>query len=230
MKRFLLPAGENLRRLSHFAGMWSTIVTFNDTEVLLSMHHFFAYLARLRYIRRWGLMRSVMPENDAEHSLQVAMIAHAIAIIGRDHYGRDCDPEHILALGVYHDVSEVITGDLPTPVKYHSQELRGAYKEVERMANERLLDMLPGDMRPAFRPYLSEPEGYARSVVKAADSISAYVKCVEERRAGNREFDAAGESTRWSLEAIDLPEVQDFMKQFLPSFELSLDELNGGAQ
>ena len=106
------------------------------------MHHFFAYVARLRYIRRWGLMRSVMPENDAEHSLQVAMIAHAIAAIGRDQYGRDCDPEHILALGVYHDVSEVITGDMPTPVKYHSQELRGAYKGVERMANERLLTML----------------------------------------------------------------------------------------
>lgn len=192
------------------------------------MHHFFAYLARLRYIRRWGLMRSVMPENDAEHSLQVAMIAHAIAIIGRDSYGRDCDPENILALGVYHDVSEVITGDMPTPVKYHSMELRGAYKGVERMANERLLSMLPEGLQPAFRPYLTEPEGYARAVVKAADSISAYVKCIEEKRAGNREFEAAGESIRRSLEAIDLPEVQDFLRMFLPSFELSLDELNGG--
>ena len=190
------------------------------------MQHFFAYLARLRYIRRWGLMRSVMPENDAEHSLQVAMIAHAIAVIGRDSYGRGCDPEHILALGVYHDVSEVITGDMPTPVKYHSQELRTSYKGVERMANERLLSMLPEGLRPAFRPYLSEPEGYDRAVVKAADSISAYVKCIEEKRAGNREFEAAGESIRRSLEAIDLPEVQDFLRMFLPSFELSLDELN----
>ena len=194
------------------------------------MHHFFAYLARLRYIRRWGLMRSVMPENDAEHSLQVAMIAHAIAVIGRDTYGRDCDPEHILALGVYHDVSEVITGDMPTPVKYHSQELRGAYRDVERMANERLLTMLPEGMQASFRPYLSEPEGYDRAVVKAADTISAYVKCIEEKRAGNREFDAAGESTRRSLEAIELPEVQDFMRMFLPSFEMSLDELNGGVE
>ena len=192
------------------------------------MHHFFAYVARLRYIRRWGLMRSVMPENDAEHSLQVAMIAHAIAVIGRDSYGRTCDPEHILALGVYHDASEVITGDMPTPVKYHSPELRGAYKGVERMANERLLSMLPGEMRPAYTPYLSEPEGYDRAVVKAADSISAYVKCIEEKRAGNREFEAAGVSIRKSLAEIDLPEVQDFLRMFLPSFELSLDELNGG--
>ncbi len=192
------------------------------------MHHFFAYVARLRYIRRWGLMRSVMPENDAEHSLQVAMIAHAIAAIGREKYGRDCNPEHILALGVYHDVSEVITGDMPTPVKYHSQELRGAYKGVERMANERLLTMLPESLRPSFTPYLTEPEGYDRQVVKAADSISAYVKCVEEKRAGNREFEAAGESIRASLEAVELPEVQDFLAMFLPSFDLSLDELNGG--
>ena len=192
------------------------------------MHHFFAYMARLRYIRRWGLMRSVMPENDAEHSLQVAMIAHAIAMIGRDSYGRDCNPEHILALGVYHDVSEVITGDMPTPVKYHSQELRGAYKNVERMANDRLLAMLPESVRPSFAPYLSEPEGYDRAVVKAADSISAYMKCIEEKRAGNREFEAAGESIRRSLDAIDLPEVHDFLRLFMPSFELSLDELNGG--
>lgn len=191
------------------------------------MHHFFAYVARLRYIRRWGLMRSVMPENDAEHSLQVAMIAHAIAEIGRDQYGRDCDPEHILALGVYHDVSEVITGDMPTPVKYHSQELRGAYKGVERMANERLLTMLPENLRQAYSAYLTEPEGYDRAVVKAADSISAYLKCIEEKRAGNREFEAAGESIRRSLSEIDLPEVQDFMRMFVPSFELSLDELNG---
>lgn len=192
------------------------------------MNHFFAYVARLRYIRRWGLMRSVMPENDAEHSLQVAMMAHAIAMIGRDQYGRDCDPEHILALGVYHDVSEVITGDMPTPVKYQTEELRGAYKSVERMANDRLLSMLPETLRPDFTPYLSEPQGYDRQVVKAADSISAYVKCIEEKRAGNREFEAAGESIRRSLQEINLPEVQDFLRMFLPSFDLSLDELNHG--
>ena len=189
-------------------------------------HHFFAYVSRLRYIRRWGLMRSVMPENDAEHSLQVAMIAHAIAIIGRDTYGRQVDPEHVLALGVYHDVSEVITGDMPTPVKYQTDELRKSYKDVERMANERLLSMLPEELRAAYVPYLSVPENYDRQVVKAADSISAYLKCLEEKRAGNREFDAAGESLRSSLAEIALPEVQDFIREFIPSFELSLDELN----
>ena len=189
-------------------------------------HHFFAYVSRLRYIRRWGLMRSVMPENDAEHSLQVAMIAHAIAIIGRDTYGRDVNPEHVLALGVYHDVSEVITGDMPTPVKYQTDELRKSYKDVERMANERLLSMLPEKLRAAYVPYLSVPEDYERQVVKAADSISAYLKCLEEKRAGNREFDAAGESLRSSLAEIALPEVQDFIREFIPSFELSLDELN----
>lgn len=189
-------------------------------------HPFFAYISRLRYIRRWGLMRSVMPENDAEHSLQVAMLAHAIAIIGRNRYGRDVVPEHVLALGVYHDVSEVITGDMPTPVKYQTDELRKSYKDVERMANERLLTMLPGELRAAYQPYLNAPRGYARQLVKAADSISAYIKCLEEKRAGNREFDAAGDSIRQALSEIDLPEVQDFIRDFLPSFELSLDELN----
>ena len=189
-------------------------------------HHFFAYVSRLRYIRRWGLMRSVMPENDAEHSLQVAMIAHAIAIIGRDTYGRDVDPEHVLALGVYHDVSEVITGDMPTPVKYQTQELRAAYKNVESMTNERLLSMLPDQLRKAYTPYLSGGKDYGYQVVKAADSISAYLKCLEEKRAGNHEFDAAGESVRNVLAAIELPEVQDFIRDFIPSFELSLDELN----
>ena len=188
-------------------------------------HHFFAYVSRLRYIRRWGLMRSVMPENDAEHSLQVAMIAHAIAIMGRDHYGRKVDPEHVLALGVYHDVSEVITGDMPTPVKYQTDELRKSYKDVERMANDRLLAMLPDGMRTAYEPYLSVPEDYDRQILKAADSISAYLKCLEEKRAGNREFDAAGESIKHGLAQIDLPEVQDFIREFIPSFELSLDEL-----
>ena len=118
------------------------------------IHHFFAYIARLRYIRRWGLMRSSMSENDAEHSLQVAMLAHGMALIGKNRYGRDCNPEHIVTLAVYHDASEVITGDMPTPVKYHSLELRGAYKDVEKMANDRLLAMLPEDLRACFAPYL----------------------------------------------------------------------------
>ena len=195
-------------------------------------HHFFAYAARLRHIRRWGLMRSAMPENDAEHSLQVAMIAHGLAVMARDRYGKAVNPEHALALAVYHDTTEVITGDLPTPVKYQSQELRGAYKSIEDMAADRLLAMLPEKMRGEFSAYLHENDSYEAQLVKAADKISAYVKCLEERRAGNHEFDAAGENIRKSIEQLDMPEVEDFMREFVPSFTLTLDELNnpGGAQ
>lgn len=193
------------------------------------MHHFFAYLSRLKLIRRWSLMRNTQPENDAEHSLQAAMIAHALALMARDRYGRAVNPEHVLALAVYHDATEVLTGDLPTPVKYHSEGLRTAYGQVEQLASERLLAMLPEPMRPAYAPYLA-PEGDAeeRALVKAADKLCAYVKCLEEQRAGNHEFDAACDNIRRSLEQNPLPEVRDFLREFVPSFTLTLDELNGG--
>ena len=187
---------------------------------------FFAYLSRLKLITRWSLMRNTQPENDAEHSLQVAMIAHAIAVIGRDRYGRETDPEHVLALAVYHDATEVMTGDLPTPVKYHSDELRGAYHRLEELSAGRLLALLPEGMRSAFLPYLRPSAGYDRDIVKAADRISAYIKCLEERRAGNREFDYAAENIHKSLEAVPWPEVRDFLLEFLPAFEMTLDELN----
>ena len=193
------------------------------------MHHFFAYLSRLKLIRRWSLMRNTQPENDAEHSLQAAMIAHALALMARNRYGRAVNPEHVLALAVYHDATEVLTGDLPTPVKYHSEGLRAAYGQVEQLASERLLAMLPASMRPAYAPYLA-PEGDAeeRALVKAADKLCAYVKCLEEQRAGNHEFDAACDNIRRSLEQNPLPEVRDFLREFVPSFTLTLDELNGG--
>ena len=187
---------------------------------------FFAYLSRLKLIRRWSLMRNTQPENDAEHSLQVAMIAHAIAVIGRDRYHRDTNPEHVLTLAVYHDATEVMTGDLPTPVQYHHAELRNAYHRLEDVSADRLLDLLPEDMRPAFSPCLRQENGYDRDVVKAADRISAYIKCLEEKRAGNREFDYAAENVRKSLDAVELPEVRDFLREFLPAFEMTLDELN----
>ncbi len=187
---------------------------------------FFAYLSRLKLIRRWSLMRNTQPENDAEHSLQVAMIAHAIAVIGQNRYHRDTDPEHVLTLAVYHDATEVMTGDLPTPVKYHNEELRGAYHRLENVSADRLLALLPQDLRPAFSPCLKQEKGYDRDVVKAADRISAYIKCLEEKRAGNREFDYASENIRRSLEEIALPEVHDFLRDFLPAFEMTLDELN----
>ncbi len=190
------------------------------------MFHFFAYLSRLKLIRRWGLMRSTQPENDAEHSLQVGMIAHGLAVLARERYGRPVEPEHVLALAVYHDATEVITGDLPTPVKYHSQTLRTSYAQVEALAARRLVDMLPGDMQGAFAPYLLPGDDPARLLVKAADRISAYVKCVEEQRAGNHEFDAAAENILQSIRAFDLPEVRDFMAEFVPSFTVTLDEMN----
>ena len=187
---------------------------------------FFAYLSRLRLIHRWSLMRNTVPENDAEHSLQVAMIALAIAIIARDRYGKDVDPEHVLSLAVYHDATEVMTGDLPTPVKYHSDELRGAYHRLEELSADRLLALLPEDLQPAFTPYMKQASGYEHTLVKAADRISACIKCMEEQRAGNREFDYAAENIRDSIAAIDLPEVKDFLTDFLPAFDMTLDELN----
>ena len=190
------------------------------------MYPFFAYPNRLKLINRWSLMRNTQPENDAEHSLQVAMIAHAIAVIGRERYGRKIDPEHVLALAVYHDATEVMTGDLPTPVKYYSEDLRGAYKRMENMAADRLLKMLPEDMQGTYAPYLRQEEETEKQIVKAADRIGAWIKCAEEKRAGNREFDYAAENVKKSLENQALPEVKDFMREFLPAYELTLDELN----
>ena len=187
---------------------------------------FFACLSRLKLIRRWSLMRNTVPENDAEHSLQVAMIAHAIAVIARDRYGKQIAPEHVLSLAVYHDATEVMTGDLPTPVKYHNDELRGAYHQLEALSADRLLALLPEDMQPAFIPYMKQEPGYAHTLVKAADRISAYIKCMEEQRAGNREFDYAAENIRKSIDSIELPEVKDFLTDFLPAFDMTLDELN----
>ena len=190
------------------------------------IYSFFAHMARLKLITRWSLMRNTQPENDAEHSLQVAMIAHGIALMGRDRYGRDVNPEHVLSLAVYHDATEVMTGDLPTPVKYHSDALRGAYKQLETLSAERLLRFLPDDLRPSMTPYLKQEKGYEKDIVRAADKISAYIKCLEEQRAGNREFDYAAENIRRALAETDLPEVQDFLRDFLPAFDMTLDEMN----
>ena len=187
---------------------------------------FLACLSRLKLIRRWSLMRNTQPENDAEHSLQVAMIAHALAVIARDRYAKNVEPEHVLSLAVYHDATEVMTGDLPTPVKYHNDQLRGAYHRLEDLSADRLLALLPEDMKAAFTPYMKQEKGYDHTLVKAADRISAYIKCMEEQRAGNREFDYAAENVRKSLDAIELPEVKDFLNDFLPAFDMTLDELN----
>jgi 5'-deoxynucleotidase len=197
--------------------------------------NFFAMLHRMRYINRWGLMRNTESENIQEHSLQVAITAHALAVLRRQHFaaGRVAvNEERVALLAIFHDASEILTGDLPTPVKYFNPAIRDAYKAVESVATQKLLSMLPEDLAPAWQPLLEpnadDPETRAAmQLVKAADRISAYIKCLDEGKAGNAEFRQAAQSTLASLEktAAELPEVRYFMTHFLPAFSLSLDEL-----
>ena len=194
-------------------------------------HTFFATLSRMKYIDRWALMRNSRRENLSEHCLEVAMIAHALCTIGNVRYGRALDAEKAALIGIYHDASEIITGDMPTPVKYYNPEIRDAYKEVERIAESKLLKRLPEDLREAFEDIFqggnSPEEKYMRRLVKAADKISAYLKCGEEEDAGNREFRTAKETTWKALLKLqeELPEVRDFCEEFLPSYGNTLDEL-----
>lgn len=185
--------------------------------------NFFAYISRMRYIERWSLMRNALPENIQEHSHMVAVIAHALGIIRREVFHIECDPNACAAAALYHDASEILTGDLPTPIKYYNPEIKNAYKQVEQIACQKLLATLPEELRPAFQPLLTEAA--YRDIVKAADKLSAYIKCIEERRAGNDEFLSAEKQTRCVLEQNPLPEVQYFMAHFIPAFELTLDEL-----
>lgn len=197
---------------------------------------FCAIVSRMRYIERWALMRSSRPENLSEHTLDVAMIAHMLCIIGNVRYGRALDADRAAVIALYHDASEIITGDMPTPVKYKNDKLRGAYKDVEREAEEELLATLPDDLRLAFAEVFVEgdeptdaDEAYLLGLVKAADRLSAYLKCVEEEATGNTEFRTAAASTLARLEELrgSYPEVGDFMDEFLPAYGRTLDELLG---
>lgn len=192
------------------------------------MPNFFAMLSRMKYINRWGLMRNTRDENISEHSLDTAMIAHALATIGNKRFGKNNNCERVALLAMFHDVSEIITGDLPTPVKYHNVEIRSAYREVEELAVDTLVDMLPEDMRGEYADILNfagaEDSGY-EIYVKAADKISALIKCIEEKKSGNTEFIGAEKSLRDTIEGINLPEVRIFMEEFLPAYELTLDEM-----
>ena len=189
------------------------------------VHAFFAYLSRMRYIGRWGLMRNTFQENIQEHSHMVAVLAHALAVIRRDRFGGAVDPGRVAAVALYHDAPEIFTGDLPTPVKYANPLIREAYKAVEDSAADRLLATLPEELRPSFSPFLRETDGEVLRLVKAADKLSAYIKCLEELKAGNGEFQSAAQQTLQDLQGYGLPELDYFMEAFLPAFSLTLDEL-----
>lgn len=193
----------------------------------MSKSHFFAYMARMRLIKRWSLRRSTIEENDQEHSLQVAMIAHALAVIGKRRVFRVYDEEKLLKLAIYHEAAEVITGDLASPIKYFNPGISKAFKEIERLATNKLMGYLPEDLRPEFEPILFPDESSGEwKLVKAADKICAYLKCVEELSLGNREFATAESDIRQALAAMNLPEVDEFMREFAPSFSMPLDQLD----
>ncbi len=189
--------------------------------------HFFALLSRMKYITRWGLMRNTQPENIQEHSLQVAMVAHALALIKNRFYGGNINADRVAVLAMFHDCNEIITGDLPTPIKYFNPEISKAYKAVERVSKDKLVSMLPDELKSDYSSILFHEErgGDCWRLVKAADRISAYIKCIEEVKAGNGEFKKASVSVLKSITEIDMPEVKYFMENFLPSFSLTLDEL-----
>ena len=189
------------------------------------MYNFYAYISRMKYINRWSLMRSTVIENIQEHSHMVAVLAHALAVIRRDVFHEPCDPDRCAAAALFHDATEIFTGDLPTPIKYYSPTIREAYHQVEDVAAQKLLDMLPEEMRPAYRPLLREEDEAVRPIVKAADKLAAHIKCLEELKAGNNEFgDAAGE-TLASLRAMGMKEADWFLAHFGEAFGLTLDGL-----
>lgn len=197
-------------------------------------YHFFATVSRMKYIERWALMRSGRRENLSEHSLEVAMIAHALCLIGNERFGRHLNAEKAALAGLYHDVSEIITGDMPTPVKYGNDRIHDSYKEVEKQAVERLMKQLPDDLRPHYEAILrgtsDDPEEqYMFALVKAADKLSALIKCMEEKQMQNREFEIAYESTLKKVNemAAQYPEIQVYMDEFLPSYGEALDTLLG---
>lgn len=189
--------------------------------------HFYAYISKIRWLQRWGLKRNTVRENVMEHSWEVAAIAHALALIRNRYFDGTVDVNAVVVAAIYHDCSEVITGDMPSPIKYHSADITHAYKSIERRAERELLRLLPEGLQADYAPVMIEeqiPEEH-RTIIKAADTISAYIKCQMELAANNAEFSKAADAIKARLEAIDLPEVRYFMETFTPSYALTLDEL-----
>ena len=189
-------------------------------------NEFYALLGRMRYITRWGLMRNTFSENIAEHSYQTAVLAHALALIRRDILRLPTpDPDRCAAAALYHDASEILTGDLPTPIKYYNPDIKTAYKQVERVAGERLLNMLPPELRASYEHDVLEDDEALAPIVKGADKLSAHIKCLEEQKAGNTEFDTAARQTWEAIQAMNRPELDWFEEHCLGAFTLNLDQL-----
>ena len=189
-------------------------------------NEFYALMGRMRYITRWGLMRNTFSENIAEHSHQVAVLTHALALIRRDILGLPTpDPDHCAVAALYHDASETLTGDLPTPIKYYNSDIKSAYKQVEKIAGNRLLDMLPQQLRSSYEALVLEEDQETLPFLKAADKLAAYLKCMEEQKAGNTDFDFAAQQTWEAMLAMDRPELNWFLENCLEAFTLNLDQL-----
>ena len=189
-------------------------------------NEFYALLGRMRYITRWGLMRNTFSENIQEHSHQVAVLAHALALIRRDILRLPTpDPDRCAVAALYHDASEILTGDLPTPIKYYNPSIKEAYKQVERIAGNRLLDLLPPELRGSYEHLVLEDDPELEPIVKGADKLSAYIKCVEEQKAGNTEFDSAAALTMEAMRNMHREELDWFIEKCLPAFSLNLDQL-----
>lgn len=186
-------------------------------------NHFYAMMSRMKNIYRWGLMRNTRRENLSEHSLETAQIAHALAIINNKRLGGNADPQKAAVAAVYHDSTEIITGDMPTPIKYYNSEIKSAYKQIEAAAGDSLIDMLPEDFKEDFKPIFG-PDPETKRLLKAADKLSALIKCIEELKMGNREFEVAEKTIREAIKNLNCPEADIFIKEFIPSFYLSLDE------
>ena len=189
---------------------------------------FYAYISRMKHIFRWSLMKNSQEESLSVHTLDTAVIAHCLGLLRNRRFGGNCDVQRLVMLAMYHDCSEILTGDMPTPIKYYNPEIKEAYKKVEIVANQKLLEMLPEDLRPDYEPLLihtnEDPE--LLKLLKAADKISALIKCVEEENSGNREFSKAKISIAESIKEMELPEADTFINEFLPSYGLTIDELN----
>ena len=191
----------------------------------METYNFYALASRMKYIHRWGLMKNTLDENVQQHSFDVAVIAHALAVIGNSMFGKNYNADRIAVIAMYHDISEIFTGDLPTPVKYQNSEIISAFKDIEHAAKNKILEKLPEDMRSTYKDIFDGECGENGVLVKAADKISAYIKCIEESKSGNGEFKNAEETLKKSVEKMNLPEADYFMKHFIPAYYLTLDEI-----